>query len=660
MRHRCEEPPKGSQVDPWQSSEPAGGTIGRRCMSDVFISYAREDRAVAEKLAACLAEAGYSVFWDRHIRTGTPFGRVLEQELAAAGCVLVLWSPHSITSGYVHDEAADARDRGLLLPIALQGNLTPPLGFRHLQTATLIGWDGEASRPDLLSLLRDIEVVVRPASPRKLSAVPGIERPGGNLRRLRFGGRSLLAAFVALIVVAAGSILYFRYYQGSEAQSEKSAPTDTQRRTANSGGVLRTPTSGSLFQVDLLDAGFGGSYLVRYGDSARPRFVLVDGGNAGTFAKVLAPELDRLRARWSLGQALPLELVVVTHIDDANVRGVLDFFQVLEGSRESGQELPYSVRRLWFNGFDLPVPPSSQTAAAPSLVPAVAYNSALHAGGMAAIVSASVRQGYSLLTHAKRLGIPINKPFDRLVMLPDRGAARITLDGGLQITVLGPRRERLEQSFEEWLKHVQRSGAGIDPSALDRWKRDLLVERFSAPEIERLAPSSWSPPRLGSGCMLDRSVPNLSSIVLLLEFSGKKLLFTGDARGDDILLGLAQAGYISDSGRLRVDLLQVPHQGSDRNVCPEFFQTVTAEVYVLGGDGTFGNPNSRTLQMIAQARGNDVFSFYFTHPDGKDKMRERLSAFFQEEQNRAPHYRVVFRAASSAAMHIDLLRAPNH
>jgi len=59
-------------------------------MSDIFISYARQDKAIVKKLAAVFEEQGWSVFWDAHIRTGETFDTVIEQELNATHCVVVL------------------------------------------------------------------------------------------------------------------------------------------------------------------------------------------------------------------------------------------------------------------------------------------------------------------------------------------------------------------------------------------------------------------------------------------------------------------------------------------------------------------------------------------------------------------------------------------
>ena len=53
-------------------------------MADIFISYAREDRAIAERLASAIEASGKSVWWDRHIKGGSQFSKDIERELHAA------------------------------------------------------------------------------------------------------------------------------------------------------------------------------------------------------------------------------------------------------------------------------------------------------------------------------------------------------------------------------------------------------------------------------------------------------------------------------------------------------------------------------------------------------------------------------------------------
>jgi hypothetical protein len=110
-------------------------------MSDIFISYASADREKARKLAACFQEQGWTVWWDRVIPPGQSFDRVIEDALASAKCVVVLWSSSSVASSWVKNEAAEAMSRSVLVPILIE-HAKVPLAFRNLQAADLTEWDG--------------------------------------------------------------------------------------------------------------------------------------------------------------------------------------------------------------------------------------------------------------------------------------------------------------------------------------------------------------------------------------------------------------------------------------------------------------------------------------------------------------------------------------
>ena len=80
-------------------------------MTDVFISYASEDRIRAKKLAEALEAKGFSVWWDRNIIAGQTYDEVIERELETATSVVVLWSKHSVISEWVKSEAQVAVER---------------------------------------------------------------------------------------------------------------------------------------------------------------------------------------------------------------------------------------------------------------------------------------------------------------------------------------------------------------------------------------------------------------------------------------------------------------------------------------------------------------------------------------------------------------------
>lgn len=102
-------------------------------MAQIFLSYSRRDADFAKAFATGLMESGHTVWWDKRISGGAKFAAEIEQALDAAEVVIVLWSRNAVSSPWVLDEAAEARDTGRLVPVALDG-CKPPLGFRQFQT----------------------------------------------------------------------------------------------------------------------------------------------------------------------------------------------------------------------------------------------------------------------------------------------------------------------------------------------------------------------------------------------------------------------------------------------------------------------------------------------------------------------------------------------
>ena len=150
-------------------------------MSDIFLSYAAEDRATAERLAHELSARGWSVWWDRHIPLGRPFDDEIERALAQARCAIVLWSHASVESDWVKSEATEARERRVLLPVVVE-DVRPPLEFRRLQTGRLIGWPSDGRHEGFERLIGEVDrMLARPGEvrPEGAAASPS-DAPGGT------------------------------------------------------------------------------------------------------------------------------------------------------------------------------------------------------------------------------------------------------------------------------------------------------------------------------------------------------------------------------------------------------------------------------------------------------------------------------------------------
>lgn len=132
-------------------------------MPEIFLSYAREDSARAERLAQALAAADLDVWWDRSLAPGHKYEDTIDAALEQVKCVVVLWSGASVKSDWVRVEAGEGLKARKLVPARLE-QVRVPLSFRHLQTADLIGWpERQAGFDDLVRTIRKLVGTKRPA-----------------------------------------------------------------------------------------------------------------------------------------------------------------------------------------------------------------------------------------------------------------------------------------------------------------------------------------------------------------------------------------------------------------------------------------------------------------------------------------------------------------
>jgi beta-lactamase superfamily II metal-dependent hydrolase len=400
-----------------------------------------------------------------------------------------------------------------------------------------------------------------------------------------------------------------------------------------------------MFSLDVRRARKGDCLLLHFGNKDGPGLIMIDGGPKNVYKPHLRPRLDQIRKARGLAKndSLPVDLLMVSHVDDDHIQGILDLTREERVEQQAHRPLLLNVLSFWHNSFDAIIghEPKELTASVQDHFGAAA----LSGGGLSdeAVreveddseeeqevtesslkVLASIEQGFRLRTDADALGYPPNPEFDGKLIMARADAKPVEVASGLKFTVLGPMKEELEALHK---KH-------------DQWLRELKKKGKSP--AEALA------------AYVDKSVPNLSSIVVLAEFGGKRMLLTGDARGDKIIQGLQLARLLAPGkkSKIEIDLLKVPHHGSSNNLAKDFFQRIVAKHYVFSGNGEHGNPERESMEMLLAARGEDVdYTIHFTYPvaeidierkkdwekeQDKEKARKKKNAKVKVRKNWSP------------------------
>ena len=376
-----------------------------------------------------------------------------------------------------------------------------------------------------------------------------------------------------------------------------------------------------MFTLEALQADDGDCLLLHYGSDEDRNLILIDGGPRGIYKTILKERLDQLRG----DGVLNLRMVMVSHIDLDHITGILDLFKNLWELQNAGKPEPYRVRSLWHNSFEKLV--GAKKAAVESKVVAAAVGGGpLTLEGLDAKVKAvvaSVKQGNDLRNYAIKLGsVKLNaETKGELVCAPGKGRKTIDIDPGLTFTILGPREAELNHLESAWEKAKAKPKAAAQSIAAD---------------------------------YLNRTVPNLSSIVVLAEMKTgkaavKRMLLTGDAGGDFILEGLESAGLLK-GGKIHVDLLKIQHHGSRHNVELDFFKRVTADRYVVSGDGKHGNPSLETLTWLSAARTGQEYELFLTNRKGKENLTKVLDGFLEKEAQAESGHKYHFRKENALSI----------
>lgn len=304
-------------------------------MSDIFISYAREDKDRVTILANALQAHGWSVWWDPHIRTGKRFDQVIEEALAEARCIIVVWSTHSISSLYVLAEANEGANRQVLLPVMIE-EVKIPLIFRQIQTAHLVDWQGSPQDPEFEKLVEDIEVMLgmppilpKAAAGSSSDVRPPIAKRAGlfsknaiTIRKSNFGSRlKVLGAVVAAALLV--GLVVWAYYSPSNQ-----GPTTTNVNLATPTPQV-SPTASPQPSVTIRDL----SDLAKHIHLTRIAFYQGPCSDAKPQESILNANMDQAnlsQTRWFVEFSFPrlsysLEFVVVLKFHDSQgkVKGIM-------------------------------------------------------------------------------------------------------------------------------------------------------------------------------------------------------------------------------------------------------------------------------------------------------------------------------------------------
>ncbi len=318
-----------------------------------------------------------------------------------------------------------------------------------------------------------------------------------------------------------------------------------------------------MLELNLLPARQGDAIWIRWGDKDAPHQMLIDMGTE-QIGKRIRNKIEALPEDQRV-----IDLLVVTHVDRDHIGGILTC--LAEAAPIPGVE----IRDVWFNGFEH-----------------------LKGGTIAQdendflnVEPRGPAQGEKFTKWLRTQHW--NKHFDGgpVRRIPGEEPVKAEFHDGLTLTVLGPTPDRLEAFVDTWKEEVKKA---LEKGSLTEVSPGLEIRGAKTPpnlieqqDLKKLADTD-NPS--------DHSEANGSSIALLLEYGGRRIILSGDAYSDDLVAGIKAA---NGNEPLKIDAFKLPHHGSKKNTFKPLVESVECGRWLFSTDGTqFRHPDAEALARV--------------------------------------------------------------
>lgn len=324
----------------------------------------------------------------------------------------------------------------------------------------------------------------------------------------------------------------------------------------------------TAIRIEVLPARLGDALLVECLREQQPPWrMLVDGGPPDTWPLLEARLRDDPR----------IDVAVITHIDSDHIGGMIPYLT---------SPLAASIGDVWFNGrTHLPDLPGTRSVAQGE-----------------SVVSALLGPGGGLTAGAAGSALPWNVAFGGgpLDTGDEAGFVEVSVPDGPRITLLSPTTKRLLALATAWYDAVDDATRGADEPG----PPDVPVPLG---DLTALAAEATTK---------DGSVPNGSSIALLVEHRGASLVLGADAFGTVLGAGLAGVAAARGLTSLPVDAFKLPHHGSKGNVLQALLAVAPAHHYVMSSNGdTFHHPDDQAVaRVVLDAPPEATLWFNYRNP----------------------------------------------
>lgn len=203
-----------------------------------------------------------------------------------------------------------------------------------------------------------------------------------------------------------------------------------------------------MLKLIVVQAEYGDCFLLQSSDNGNSISILIDGGPSQNYQMHLKPTLDKYLAGKNL------DLVILSHIDNDHILGLLGLFEKLKRESGLGGSQSLKIANLWHNSFSDLIEPSSDTNKLLqdlflSNHSFTTKNVSRLAGLPALGALKGISEGMDLTKLSQYLHIPINGQFGGDLVVTKDGQKVIEI-ANIRFHILGPTKKNLEKLRKTW------------------------------------------------------------------------------------------------------------------------------------------------------------------------------------------------------------------
>lgn len=357
-----------------------------------------------------------------------------------------------------------------------------------------------------------------------------------------------------------------------------------------------------MIDIKMFKAEKGDAFLLKFDNGQN---ILIDMGMPETYENEIKNELLKLEDK-------KIDLLVVSHIDNDHIGGVIEFIKDNKKSEviEVEEVWHNSYRHLNFNKKKIEKINIKYKTILENIKSQ--YVPHLKKEGLSDV---TYEQGSSLASLLYKYNYSWNYSFGGNSIFTNEIVQKRIKD--INIILLSPSEQKLDKLSSKWLSDLEDKLYGFELSNENLFNDafefymgnessyNILQSDCASSEIINLE-------KLAEYNGKDGSVTNGSSLAFIIEYKDKKLLFLGDAHEDIILekLNLLK----NKNYELKFDLIKVSHHGSKKNISKKVLDLIDTNKFLFSTSGKYHNhPDLECLSKIILSESNQVKELIFNY-----------------------------------------------